>query len=140
MARSTAKSPALLPPSWAIAIERGVIVAAGALVVLVAAALLLALVSFNALDPSFNRVTVAQPTNIMGGFGAHVADLMLQVAGVASALFVPSVAVIGVRLMRRRGIAGWRRGMEHRRTELRAAMRFAAHASTSAAGHATQAG
>jgi S-DNA-T family DNA segregation ATPase FtsK/SpoIIIE len=109
MARSTVKSTAILPPSWAVAIERALVVVAGALVAAFAAMLLLALVSYDPGDASFNRVSVAEPSNLMGSAGAHVADLLLQFAGLASALVVPVVGGIGVRLMRRRADAGWKR-------------------------------
>jgi S-DNA-T family DNA segregation ATPase FtsK/SpoIIIE len=109
MARSTAKSTAILPPSWVVAIERALVTVAGALVTAFAAMLLLALVSYDPGDASFNRATVTKPSNLMGTAGAHVADLLLQLAGLASALVVPVVGVIGVRLMRRRAYAGWKR-------------------------------
>ena len=47
---------------------------------------LLALVSHNSADPSFNNATIAKPTNIIGGFGAYLSDMLLQFFGYASVI------------------------------------------------------
>ncbi|MEE4350462.1 MAG: DNA translocase FtsK 4TM domain-containing protein [Pacificimonas sp.] len=73
---------------------------AGVLLVAFALFLLLALVSYDPLDPSLNRSTISAPTNWMGGAGAVFADLLYQLFGYASYLLLPFVAVTGVRLVR----------------------------------------
>ena len=54
---------------------------------------LLAVLSHDAADPSFNRATDAAASNLMGRPGAYFADLMLQSLGLA---VLPGVAVLGV--------------------------------------------
>ena len=56
-------------------------------------ALLVAIGSYNPLDPSFNTATVAHATNLAGPPGAMVADALLQGFGLAGAL--PAVALLG---------------------------------------------
>ncbi len=57
-----------------------------------AAALLLALGTYDPADPSLNTATAAAPRNIGGPPGAAVADLLLQVFGVAAVL--PGLALL----------------------------------------------
>eukprot|EP01037_Dinobryon_pediforme_P017225 gene17225-17415_t len=65
----------------------------GALLLAFAAlALLAALISYNAHDPSLNTATAARPTNLAGPPGAAVADLLLQGFGLAGAL--PGIALL----------------------------------------------
>jgi len=67
-----------------------------------------ALVTFSADDPSFNNVSTAATTNILGPVGAHLADLSLQFIGAASALVVLTLAVWAWRLTIHRGLRfGW---------------------------------
>lgn len=99
-----------MPQSWVAAIERGAVLAAGMLLILLAAALALALASHDDADPSFNRVTVAAPSNWLGAVGAYSADLLLQIAGLASLIVIPVLAISGVRLVRRQARGtGWKR-------------------------------
>ena len=55
-------------------------------------ALLLALVSYNALDPSLNTATTRHAANLAGQGGAILADLLLQGFGLAGVL--PSLALL----------------------------------------------
>jgi hypothetical protein len=59
---------------------------------LAAVALLVALVTYDPLDPSLNTATVRIPTNLAGPPGAIAADLLLQAFGVAAVL--PSLAAL----------------------------------------------
>jgi len=70
-----------------------------ALVAMVAASLY----SFHASDPSLNHATSVQAENMLGTVGAWVADLMYQLFGLASWLFV----LLGIALMVRM-VAGYR--------------------------------
>ncbi|GGZ23719.1 DNA translocase FtsK [Asticcacaulis endophyticus] len=56
----------------------------GAFVMLLGLACLFAFVSFDANDPSLNTASSQSPHNILGGFGAIIADLGLQSLGVAA--------------------------------------------------------
>ena len=75
----------------------GVLLLAAALVG-VAAALVLALLSYSPLDPSFNTVTGRTTTNWLGPVGAHVADLLLQILGWPALVLALPYAVAGVRV------------------------------------------
>ena len=75
----------------------GVLLLAGALVG-VAAALVLALLTYSLLDPSFNTVTGRTTTNAMGPVGAHFADLLLQILGWPALVLALPYAVAGMRV------------------------------------------
>ncbi len=48
-------------------------------------AIILSLVSYSAVDPSWNTATgVTQPSNLMGRFGSHLSDLCFQLFGLSS--------------------------------------------------------
>jgi S-DNA-T family DNA segregation ATPase FtsK/SpoIIIE len=66
--------------------------------------LLLALASYDAADPSFNTATAHETANLVGPTGAIVADVLLQMFGLAGAL--PGVVMLGWawRFAARRGI------------------------------------
>ncbi|MBS0276529.1 MAG: DNA translocase FtsK 4TM domain-containing protein [Proteobacteria bacterium] len=72
---------------------------AGLALFLACVAALIALASYNAADGSLNNATGAQPTNLLGGFGATAADLLLQTFGIASLAFLAPPAFWGVRAM-----------------------------------------
>jgi S-DNA-T family DNA segregation ATPase FtsK/SpoIIIE len=55
-------------------------------------ALLLALISYHAQDPSFDTASAARALNLAGPFGASVSDLLLQSFGIAG--FVPSLVLL----------------------------------------------
>jgi S-DNA-T family DNA segregation ATPase FtsK/SpoIIIE len=71
----------------------------GLLVLLGAAAVLVALASYNPLDPSTDTATGREPTNLLGPFGATAANLLLQSLGFASLAFLIPPIVWGTRAM-----------------------------------------
>jgi len=71
----------------------------GALVVGLAAAGWLALLTWSVSDPSFSHSTSAEPRNILGMPGAVLSDLMLHSIGLASIFFLIPVIVAGMQLM-----------------------------------------
>ncbi len=75
----------------------GVLVAATALVGL-AVAIALALLSYSALDPSFNTVTARTTTNWLGPVGAHLSDVLLQLVGWPALALALPVGLAGVRV------------------------------------------
>lgn len=75
--------------------------ATGAVLLLFAIASLAALLSYNASDPSFNQLSDTPVRNAMGTFGAHVADVLLQVFGWASGFLVLAFFGWSWRLLRK---------------------------------------
>ena len=73
---------------------------AGTAVCLFAAALFLCLFTYNPADPSLNRATGNAATNAGGYAGALIADLTLQILGLASAFLVLVPAAWGVKTLR----------------------------------------
>lgn len=71
----------------------------GLLFIFIAIFILLALVSHNPSDPSFNTATEAVSKNMMGYPGAYTADILLQLFGFASYIFVPVFVGFGVRFL-----------------------------------------
>jgi len=75
------------------AMRRRMAETAALLLACAAMAVLVALVSYNAHDPSLNTATGLSPTNLAGPPGAIAADLLLQGFGLAGAL--PGLALLG---------------------------------------------
>ncbi|MEA1072429.1 FtsK/SpoIIIE family DNA translocase [Sphingomonas sp. LY160] len=63
-------------------------------------ALFVALLTHSSVDPSFTTAAGGPPTNWLGAFGSYASDAMLFLFGPASALFLPLVALAGLRLVR----------------------------------------
>ena len=63
-------------------------------------ALGVALVTHSSTDPSLSTAAGGPPTNWLGSFGAYASDALLFLFGPASALFLPLVALIGLRMVR----------------------------------------
>ncbi len=78
--------------------------AAGAGIAIAGLALALALTSHSPLDPSFNTATARAPGNALGGFGAHLSDLLLQLAGWPVLLLVPALVLAGWRVALNQGV------------------------------------
>ncbi|QGM47733.1 cell division protein FtsK [Methylocystis heyeri] len=67
-------------------------------------ALTAALVTWSARDPSLNHATDGRVHNLLGAPGAIVADLFMQLFGVATIAAILPVAAIGMRLLTHRGV------------------------------------
>ena len=63
-------------------------------------ALAVALLTHSSTDPSLSTAAGGPPTNWLGSFGAYSSDAMLFLFGPASALFLPLVALAGLRMVR----------------------------------------
>ncbi len=63
-------------------------------------ALAVALVTHSSTDPSLSTAAGGPPTNWLGAFGAYSSDALLFLFGPAAALFLPLVALAGLRLVR----------------------------------------
>ncbi len=76
----------------------------GATMVVSAAALTLALVSWSARDPSLNHATAGHVRNLLGAPGAVVSDLLMQLIGFGAIAAILPVATQGLRLIKRRRV------------------------------------
>ncbi|WP_205479817.1 FtsK/SpoIIIE family DNA translocase [Sphingomonas arenae] len=73
---------------------------AGALLLGLAIALAVALITHSNNDPSWSTAAGGPPSNWVGAPGAYASDLLLMLFGLGSALLLPVVALAGVRLLR----------------------------------------
>ena len=91
-------------PDWretlAGSIRRFVRRTVGVALIGVAVALGVALLTHSSVDPSFTTAAGGPPTNWVGSFGAYASDAMLFLFGPASALFLPLIALAGLRMVR----------------------------------------
>jgi len=76
-------------------VQRRLFELAGGAVMLCAVAMVLALVSYQPLDPSWNNATPEPPRNFLGLPGAIFADLVVQTVGLAAWIFISPIAVWG---------------------------------------------
>jgi S-DNA-T family DNA segregation ATPase FtsK/SpoIIIE len=72
----------------------------GALLVGVAIAAAVALLTHNSTDPSFTTAAGGPPANWLGSVGAYASDMLLLLFGLGSALLLPVVAIAGIRMIR----------------------------------------
>ena len=72
----------------------------GAMLLALAIAGALALATHNTTDPSFSTAAGGPPTNWIGSFGAYTSDVLLLLFGMGSMLFLPVIALAGLRMMR----------------------------------------
>ncbi len=108
--RGIAAKLAFLPEPVRIFARRRMFEIAGALFIAGAAALSIALASYNSLDVSLNNATGQAPANLLGPVGATIADIALQSFGLVAILPVFALLAWGARLVRHRGVPrfGWR--------------------------------
>jgi len=104
-----------LAPDWRDALRDAVrrvfVRTAGILLIGVALAFALALASHSANDPSLSTAAGGPPSNWLGSVGAYGSDLLLLFFGLGSILFLPVIAVAGLRLIRLREPGRLGRGM-----------------------------
>lgn len=77
---------------------RGSIRALGALLMVFTLAMFIAILSYDAADPTFNRSTGQSAQNLLGAFGAALSDLFLQIFGIASLFLLLPFASFGYRI------------------------------------------
>jgi S-DNA-T family DNA segregation ATPase FtsK/SpoIIIE len=68
----------------------------GGLVAVTGAALLFAVATYNAADPSWNAATAQAPANALGATGALVADIVMQSLGLGAWIMAALLVVFGV--------------------------------------------
>ena len=72
----------------------------GTLLLALSVALAVALATHSSVDPSFSTAAGGPPVNWVGTPGAYASDLLLMLFGPAAALFLPGLALAGLRMMR----------------------------------------
>lgn len=93
-----------LEPHWRdtlrASVKRLVLRTWGALLFGLSVATALALATHNTTDPSFSTAAGGPPSNWIGSFGAYASDALLLLFGMGSVLFIPVIALAGLRMMR----------------------------------------
>jgi S-DNA-T family DNA segregation ATPase FtsK/SpoIIIE len=93
-----------LAPDWRDAlrdtVRRFAVRSWGALLVAVSLAGAIALATHNPNDPSLSTAAGGPPTNWLGSSGAYLSDGLLLFFGLGAALFMPVVAIAGLRMLR----------------------------------------
>jgi S-DNA-T family DNA segregation ATPase FtsK/SpoIIIE len=105
MATVAARAPKReLAPDWRDALREAVRRLAvrtwGALLIAVSIGGALALASHNPNDPSLSTAAGGPPGNWLGTSGAYASDALLLLFGIGSVLFLPVIAVAGLRMVR----------------------------------------
>ena len=100
--KAAAKSagPPLLPAAATTFLKNSSWRLFGGLLVLAAAGVLLALVSYNPADPSVNNQSYADVSNWLGPIGANIADVLMQTLALVAYLLVLPIAIWGYKIMR----------------------------------------
>jgi len=98
-AKNSAKAP-LLPPAFVVFLKNSGWRLLGTGLFLLAAAVLLALWSYNPNDPDLNTQTYADATNLLGDYGAIVADVLMQTLALASYLLIIPFLLWGQKVIR----------------------------------------
>src|SRR5258708_15364120 len=91
-----------LPDAMRDALRRRLRELGGVALIVLAAFLALALATWSVQDPSLNHATNSPVRNLLGARGAIVADLLMQLLGVAALAFILPVAIWGWRLLTHR--------------------------------------
>ena len=93
-----------LAPDWrealASALRRFAFRSWGAMLVGLSLAAVLALATHSPTDPSLSTAAGGPPANWLGSPGAYFSDALLLLFGVGSVLFLPVIAVAGLRMLR----------------------------------------
>ncbi|MFL6764602.1 MAG: DNA translocase FtsK 4TM domain-containing protein, partial [Sphingomicrobium sp.] len=93
-----------LAPDWRDALRESVrrfaVRSWGTLLIILSVAGAVALATHNPNDPSLSTAAGGPPTNWLGSFGAYLSDVMLLLFGIGAALFLPVIAIAGLRMLR----------------------------------------
>jgi S-DNA-T family DNA segregation ATPase FtsK/SpoIIIE len=104
-----------LAPDWrdalGEAVRRFAVRSWGALLITLSLAGAVALVTHNPTDPSLSTAAGGPPTNWLGSFGAYLSDALLLLFGLGAALFLPAIAIAGLRMLRLRPAGRIGRGL-----------------------------
>ena len=90
----------LLPPALLTFLKSTAWRSVGAVLILAAIAILLALLSYDAADPTSNNLTNTDTQNWLGGIGANLADILMQTLALGSYLLILPLLVWGGKIVR----------------------------------------
>ncbi|MBA3526607.1 MAG: DNA translocase FtsK 4TM domain-containing protein, partial [Sphingomonas sp.] len=115
MATAAARARNDLGPDWRdklrASVRRFALRSIGAALLALSAAGAVALATHNSTDASFTTAAGGQPVNWLGSFGAYLSDLLLLLFGLGSIVFLPVIALAGLRLLRTESPGRMRRGL-----------------------------
>ncbi|MBV8971669.1 MAG: DNA translocase FtsK 4TM domain-containing protein, partial [Sphingomonadaceae bacterium] len=109
MATKAAIRPGIVPAVVTLRARQAARLAIGAGLIAAVAAVALALVTYSPGDPSFDTAAAGPARNLLGTPGAWLADALLAMFGWAAAALFVLPTVVGVRMLRSKGAAKWRR-------------------------------
>ncbi|WP_255936263.1 DNA translocase FtsK [Kordiimonas sp. SCSIO 12610] len=95
-------TPPLLPPGLVLFMKNSAWRIFGVLIIGLAVAVALSLFSYNPADPGINNETNSPVTNLIGGIGANVSDVLMQSLGLVSYFLIAPILFWGVKLLRLR--------------------------------------
>jgi len=104
---ATRAQPRLLRDTIRAGARRSAAIAGAVALVLASIALLLAVFSYHAQDPSFDTAAGGPAENLLGPFGAWIADLGLALFGFPIVLLAPLALVVALKLWRQEPVIGW---------------------------------
>ncbi len=108
LARKVVNKARFLPPGAVEVMRRFTARMGGMVLLLAAGVMILALVTADSRDPSFNTAVDRPAQNVLGRFGAIVADVLTQVLGAAAWLGVVVITVWGIKaVLRSRMPTAW---------------------------------
>jgi DNA segregation ATPase FtsK/SpoIIIE, S-DNA-T family len=101
---------AILPAGAKLFLRDRILEFSGLAMIIVVTVLAVALFSYVPTDPSLNNATNAGSANLLGSWGAMIADLLIQTLGLAAYVPLIGFAVWGLRLIAKQPIhnPGWR--------------------------------
>ncbi len=111
MATKAATRPGIVSAALMARARRAGRVAGGAALLVAALLVAVALASYHPGDPSFDTATTAAARNLLGEPGSWLADALLAGFGWAAAALLVGPVAIGVRMLRSKGAAKWRRNL-----------------------------
>ena len=104
-----------LAPDWrdalANAVRQFAIRTWGAILLLLSLAAALALATHSPTDPSLSAAAGGPPANWLGSAGSYFSDALLLLFGIGAILFVPVVAIAGLRMLRVEPVGRMGRGL-----------------------------
>ena len=103
--RNSKERAPFLPPEAAAFVRRRLAEVCGLVLIGMGAALALALLSYDASDPSWNTASSEPATNWLSVPGAYLADFLLQTIGLSAVVLVLVLAAWGWRLVAQLGLA-----------------------------------